>query len=180
MEAENVIQSEPNNIQIPAVGSIEPTTWRLSDLDESRAYGERWTCTHALNASVTLRHSDGSTEEFTDLCSSYGAVNFGHCNEDIRLPAHPSVDLVAGIYPPEAERFAAWLTDTLDVNGFKVLFQIGGSFAVTAALALSGAAMADVISTGATFEQTLVNAAAKFPGEIQRGTGISEHRRYSC
>ncbi|MBK2258737.1 phage tail tape measure protein [Francisella philomiragia] len=33
-----------------------------------------------------------------------------------------------------------------------------------------GFAMADVISTGADFEQTLVNAAAKFPGEIRKGT----------
>jgi len=137
METANAIQSKPKNIQIPELGSIKPTTQRLSNLDESRAYGERWTCTRALNASVTLRHSDGSTEEFTDLCSSYGAVNFGHCNKDIRLPAHPSVDLIAGIYPPEAERFAAWLTNTLDVSGFKVLFQIGGSFAVSAALALA-------------------------------------------
>lgn len=126
-----------NNIQKPAGRSIEPKTRCLSDLDESRAFGERWTCTRALNASLTLRRRDGTTEEFTDLCSSYGAVNFGHCNEDIRVPAHPSVDLVAGIYPPEAERFAEWLTDTLDVSGFKVLFQIGGSFAVSTALALA-------------------------------------------
>ena len=118
-------------------GSAGPTNGRLSDLDESRALGERWTCGRALNASLTLSRSDGTTEEFTDLCSAYGAVNFGHCNEDIRLPAHPSVDLVAGIYPPEAERFARWLTDALGVSGFKVLFQVGGSFAVSAALALA-------------------------------------------
>ena len=45
-----------------------------------------------------------------------------------------------------------------------------GAIAVVAALALSGAALADVVRTGAQFEQTLVNAAAKFPGEIRRGT----------
>ena len=137
MEAGFGIRGQFNNIRKPAGRSIEPTTGWLSDLDESRAFGERWTCTRALNASLTLRRSDGTTEEFTDLCSSYGAVNFGHCNKDIHLPAHPSVDLVAGIYPPEAERFAGWLTDTLDVSGFKVLFQVGGSFAVSAALALA-------------------------------------------
>ena len=137
MEAVDVIRGKFNNVQNLAGGSVEPTIGRLSDLDESRSFGERWTCTRALNARLTLRHSDGTTEEFTDLCSSYGAVNFGHCNEDIHLPAHPSVDLVAGIYPPEAERFAEWLTDTLGVSGFKVLFQIGGSFAVSAALALA-------------------------------------------
>lgn len=137
MEVGFGVRGQFNNNQNLAGESGEPTAGRLSDLDESRAFGESWTCTRALNASLTLRHSDGTTEEFTDLCSSYGAVNFGHCNEDIRLPAHPSVDLVAGIYPPEAERFAEWLTDTLGVSGFKVLFQIGGSFAVSTALALA-------------------------------------------
>ena len=116
---------------------VEPTYERLSNLDESRAFGERWTCTRALNASLTLRRDDGTTEEFTDLCSTYGAVNFGHCNQDIRLPARPSSDLVAGVYPPEAERFARWLTDALGLSGFKVLFQVGGSFAVSSALALA-------------------------------------------
>ena len=113
------------------------TKRRLSDLDESRALGEHWTCSRALNANLTLSRGDGSTEEFTDLCSSYGAVNFGHCNEDIHLPAQPSCDLVAGIYPPEAERFARWLTNTLDLSDFRVLFQVGGSFAVSAALSLA-------------------------------------------
>lgn len=45
-----------------------------------------------------------------------------------------------------------------------------GAIAVAAALAISSAAMANVIGTGAEFEQTLVSAAAKFPGEIRRGT----------
>jgi TP901 family phage tail tape measure protein len=49
-----------------------------------------------------------------------------------------------------------------------------GAVAVTAALAVSSAAMANVIGTGAEFEQTLVNAAAKFPGEIRRGTEAFE------
>ena len=110
---------------------------RLSDLDESRAFEENWTCSRALNASLTLSHDDGTTEDFIDLCSSYGVVNFGHCNEDIRLPAHPGADLVAGIYPPEAEKFARWLTNALDVSDFKVLFQVGGSFAVSTALSLA-------------------------------------------
>ena len=121
----------------PAGDIFEATNRRLSDLDESRAFGEHWTCSRALNASLTLSHDDGTTEDFTDLCSSYGAVNFGHCNEDIRLPAHPGADLVAGIYPPEAEKFARWLTNALDVSDFKVLFQVGGSFAVSTALSLA-------------------------------------------
>lgn len=49
-----------------------------------------------------------------------------------------------------------------------------GALAVTAALALSSGAMANVISTGADFEQTLVAAAAKYPGEIRRGTEAFE------
>ena len=45
-----------------------------------------------------------------------------------------------------------------------------GALVVTAALALTTGAMANIISTGAEFEQTLVSAAAKFPGEIRKGT----------
>ena len=114
----------------------ESANLRLSGLDESPA-GERWACTRTLNATLTLSRRDGISEEFTDLCSSYGAVNFGHCNENIRIPERPSVDLVPGIYPPEAERFAVWLTDALGLTDFKVLFQVGGSFAVSAALSLA-------------------------------------------
>ncbi len=39
-----------------------------------------------------------------------------------------------------------------------------------AALGTVSVAMADIINTGAQFEQTLVNAAAKFPGEVKKGT----------
>ncbi len=44
------------------------------------------------------------------------------------------------------------------------------AIAATAALAVTGAALANVIGAGVDFEQTLVNAAAKFPGEIRPGT----------
>lgn len=44
------------------------------------------------------------------------------------------------------------------------------AIAGTAAMALTGAAMADVIGTGADFEQTMVSAAVKFPGEIRKGS----------
>ena len=40
----------------------------------------------------------------------------------------------------------------------------------TAALLSLGFVMGDIIRTGAEFEQTLVTAAAKFPGEIRKGT----------
>ncbi|MCH9838503.1 phage tail tape measure protein, partial [bacterium] len=45
-----------------------------------------------------------------------------------------------------------------------------GVKATTAAAAVSGAALAKVTKTGAEFEQQITNAAAKFPGEIRRGT----------
>ncbi len=45
-----------------------------------------------------------------------------------------------------------------------------GAVAATAAFGTVSIAMADTIRTGATFEQTLVNAAAKFPGEVRKGT----------
>lgn len=49
-----------------------------------------------------------------------------------------------------------------------------GALVVTAALALTTGAMGSVISTGAQFEQTLVSAAAKFPGEVRKGTEAFE------
>lgn len=45
-----------------------------------------------------------------------------------------------------------------------------GAVYATASLGTVSVAMADIIKTGATFEQTLVNAAAKFPGEVKKGT----------
>ena len=49
-----------------------------------------------------------------------------------------------------------------------------GALAATVALAGTGAAMLKVITTGAKFEQTLVSAAAKFPGEVRKGTEAFE------
>lgn len=45
---------------------------------------------------------------------------------------------------------------------------------LTAVLAIGGAAGADIIRTGAAFEQSLVTAAVKFPGEIRQGTKAFE------
>jgi TP901 family phage tail tape measure protein len=45
-----------------------------------------------------------------------------------------------------------------------------GALVVVASVGLMSGAMAGVIGTGAEFEQTLVSAAAKFPGEIRKGT----------
>lgn len=46
--------------------------------------------------------------------------------------------------------------------------------ATTIAFTLAAASMANVIGVGAEFQQTLVNAAAKFPGQIRRGTEAFE------
>lgn len=55
-------------------------------------------------------------------------------------------------------------TDKL-IGGMRRLGAVAG-----AGLAAAGAAIAGVIKTGMEFEQTLVNAAAKFPGVIRKGT----------
>jgi TP901 family phage tail tape measure protein len=45
-----------------------------------------------------------------------------------------------------------------------------GAVVAAAAIGSIGVAMFNVIGTGATFEQTMVNAATKFPGAIRKGT----------
>ena len=57
----------------------------------------------------------------------------------------------------------------------RVVDKVGGAMKKAGKLAASGAAIAglalgDVIRTGARFEQTLVNAAAKFPDDVRKGT----------
>lgn len=49
-----------------------------------------------------------------------------------------------------------------------------GAIAATGALALLSVAMVSTVATGAEFEQTLVSAAAKFPGEVRKGTEAFE------
>lgn len=48
------------------------------------------------------------------------------------------------------------------------MMRVGQSVAVAGVMA--GAAMANVAKTGMDFEQTLTNAAAKFPGQVRKGT----------
>jgi acetylornithine/succinyldiaminopimelate/putrescine aminotransferase len=79
---------------------------------------------------------DLSTRECIDLMSAYGAVNFGHCNPAIARP-EPSSDVVACLYPPEADMLAEWLCRTLGLPDHEVLYQVGGSFAVATAAAIA-------------------------------------------
>ena len=96
-----------------------------------------WQFVGADNSVVTLRDRSGTERGFTDLVAGYGAVNFGHCNPAIDPFRRSQSDLMPGVYPPEAELFGQWLCQRLGLPRHKVLFQIGGSFAVSAALALA-------------------------------------------
>ncbi|MEU9303148.1 aminotransferase class III-fold pyridoxal phosphate-dependent enzyme [Streptomyces sp. NPDC048269] len=112
-------------------------TTRISPLDESSVLGRGLTLQSADNATILLRDSDGATGSYTDLMSAYGAVNFGHLNPLITPSLDLTADIAAGVYPPEAAAFADWLTDRLGLPGHQVLFQVGGSFAVSSALAIA-------------------------------------------
>jgi acetylornithine/succinyldiaminopimelate/putrescine aminotransferase len=109
----------------------------LSKVCETPPYLAGWQFTRATNAVVTLRGPSGAQRVFTDLIAGYGAVNFGHCNPAINPFGRLEADIMPGVYAPEAELFANWLCRQLDLPHHKVLFQIGGSFAVSAALALA-------------------------------------------
>lgn len=119
----------------PATGVRPPP--RLSALDESLILGRHLTLLAADNATVTLEDADGGSRPYTDLTSVYGAVNFGHCNPDIEAFRGLRADLAVGCMTPDAEAFARWLCDRLALADHRVLFQVGGSFAVTTALAMA-------------------------------------------
>lgn len=70
-------------------------------------------------------------------------------------------------FADRAERSLGKVNRTLNSTSSAIT---GGIKATTAAAAASGAALAKVTQTGADFEQQITNAAAKFPGEIRRGT----------
>ncbi|MFT4034276.1 MAG: aminotransferase class III-fold pyridoxal phosphate-dependent enzyme [Patulibacter sp.] len=114
----------------------KPRRW-LSELDESRVLGQRYTLVRASGADVTLADETGVIRTYTDLMSAYGAVNFGHCNPDIRPFDDLTADLAGGCSTDAAEEVAAWLCERLGRPTSKVLFQVGGSFAVATALALA-------------------------------------------
>lgn len=108
----------------------------LSRLDESAVFDEELTLVTASNATVILKNAQGQCKEYIDFMSAYGAVNFGHCNPKIQPFRDVEADIAACIYPLEAKLFAEWLCTRLGLAEHRVLFQIGGSFAVSTALAL--------------------------------------------
>lgn len=72
-----------------------------------------------------------------------------------------------GKFTRTAERGFKRLNNNVDkfTRGVKA-----GAQAVTVAAGISAAAFANVAAAGMDFEQTMVNAAVKFPGEIRKGT----------
>ncbi len=90
----------------------------------------------ASGANLQLMDENLGVRECTDLMSAYGSVNFGHRNPEIAVRPS-SVDLVACLYPPEADTLAEWLCASLGLPGHEVLYQVGGSFAVATAIAIA-------------------------------------------
>lgn len=110
---------------------------RLSRLDESGVFGSRMRVERARNAVLTLRDEAGDRRDYLDFMSAYASVNFGHCNPEIQPFTDLSADIVACFQTDEAYDVADWLTGRLGLPEHSVLYQVGGSFAVSTALALA-------------------------------------------
>lgn len=112
-------------------------TSRRSQLDESGLISPGHTFVSATGSIISLADETGAVTPYTDLMSAYGAVNFGHRNPEILADMAGAPDLVACFYPAEADWVAGWICDELGLRQHRVLFQVGGSFAVATALALA-------------------------------------------
>lgn len=161
---------------------VQKVKSRLSKIREIPDHVAGWQFMRAANAVVTLRDQGGAERDFIDLMAGYGAINFGHCNTSIDPFCNVACDLVPGIYPPEAEAFGEWLCRRLDLPSHKVLFQIGGSFAVSAALAMAQHVRPGrILSVEGAFHGLGLDALSLAPGQ-EHGTlfgtallhGISE------
>ncbi|WP_158271826.1 aminotransferase class III-fold pyridoxal phosphate-dependent enzyme [Methylosinus sporium] len=109
---------------------------RSSHLNSEGVYPAGWRIVSAKNCDVVLER-EGRERRFVDLTSSYGAVNFGHRNPQIDPFLDAPADLTTGCYPREADDLSSWLCERLRLPFHRVLFQVGGSFAVTSALAIA-------------------------------------------
>lgn len=122
-------------MQAPPQKSEAP---RLSRLDERWGLASGYSYVLGSNAIVVLGLPDGGQQEFVDFTSVYGSVNFGHSNPDIGRCLQKGSDLPGICYPPEAEQLARWLCRNFGSRpNDQVLFQVGGSFAVSTALAIA-------------------------------------------
>lgn len=115
-----------------------PAAGNLSRLDERYGLTDGLTLVSADNATLILEDQEGRQREYVDFVSAYGAVNFGHRNPEIDRCLALGSDIVGMCYPAQAGTFAAWLCERLDrpASG-RVLFQVGGSFGVSTAIALA-------------------------------------------
>lgn len=107
----------------------------LSELDEGNLFGAGLVVTAADDARVAVVDASGYSRQCLDFMSAYGAVNFGH--RHVALRVEPQVDIVGSLYPPEAGLLADWLCRTLQLPDHRVLFQVGGSFAASTAIAIA-------------------------------------------
>jgi acetylornithine/succinyldiaminopimelate/putrescine aminotransferase len=110
---------------------------QLSRLESTVHYARGARLISAHNDTVTIESTSGERRELIDLMSSYAAVNFGHCNPHIRPFDRYEAHLVSFFTPPEAEYYAAWLCSALERPLSRVLYQVGGTAAVSAAIALA-------------------------------------------
>jgi 4-aminobutyrate aminotransferase-like enzyme len=131
-------------------------------LDEAGVLDQRYVLVHAENATLHLIDEAGRPHRCTDFMSAYAAVNFGHRNPAIERALARSSDLTGLFHGPEAERVARWLCAQLpEPRSRRVLYQVGGSFAVAAALALGRRARPGrVMSIDGAFHGLGVDAAA--------------------
>lgn len=112
-------------------------TSHLSPLNESSVFGKQLELVHASNATLLLRDEEGKEKQYLDFMSAYGSVNFGHCNPHIQPYQSYDADIAACFYPAEAESYSTWLCEQLNYPEHQLLFQVGGSFAVSTAIAMA-------------------------------------------
>ncbi|WP_460060574.1 aminotransferase class III-fold pyridoxal phosphate-dependent enzyme [Streptomyces sp. YKOK-I1] len=152
---------------------------RRSLLDESQVISDEHVLLGARNATLTLAAPGEAPHDYTDLMSAYGAVNFGHRNPDIDPAAGMTADLSGCFYPPEADTVADWLCERLGLPDHRVLFQIGGSFAVSTSLALAARARPGrILAMQGAFhglgQDTLAATGIQHDIALQAGPGVTQ------
>lgn len=127
---------------------IDPDVSYLSRLDERFALWDNLTFVAAANATITLADARGRSRAYTDFMSAFGAVNFGHGNKHIETNLRGRADTVGVCLPDDAESVARWLCSRLGRESTsRVLFQVGGALAVSAAIALAQHARPGIVCT---------------------------------
>jgi acetylornithine/succinyldiaminopimelate/putrescine aminotransferase len=124
----------PKEVQVVDTGaSAAPQRSRIS-------FASPYEVLAAKNATLRLRAPSGHIFSFTDLTSAHGAVNFGHLNPEIDPCNGLATDVAPGFYPPSAAVHAKWLCRELKLGTHSVVYQVGSSSAVIAAIRMAQAA----------------------------------------